>query len=119
MLKGNYITTIAVALSYLVLSGCSKKQADEIQPAVPEVPGTVVTYTGTIQALIQTKCAICHAPGGQGSSAFNFTGYTAVVANAARIKQQVFVLKRMPLTGSLSTAELQSLQAWFDQGMPQ
>lgn len=116
------IFAIIIALCYLGIAGCSKNQAEEIKPIIPVtpgVPGVQVTYTGLIQALIQTKCAGCHAPGRQASAVWNFNGYNTVTANADRIKNAVLVQKTMPLGSSLSAAELQSLKDWFDQGMPQ
>lgn len=116
-MKRNCLFTIA--LSYLLLSACSKKQADEVSPTpvVPEVPGTTVTFSASVNPLLQTKCAGCHAPGRQAAAIWNFNGYTSVTTNAERIKQAVLVSKSMPLGGSLSTAELKLLQDWFDQGM--
>lgn len=116
------IFAIAAAIYSLGIMGCSKNQAEEIKPTVPATPGSPgvqVTYTGLIQSLLQTKCAGCHAPGKQAAAVWNFNGYNTVTANADRIKNAVLVQKTMPLGGSLSAAELQSLKDWFDQGMPQ
>ena len=108
---------ITLTLCYLLIAACSKKQADEIKPAVPEAPGTAVTFTAVVNPLFQTKCNNCHAPGRQAATIWSFNGYATVTANADRIKQAVLVNKSMPLGGTLSAAELQSLQDWFDQGM--
>lgn len=108
---------LAIAIIYLLLASCSKKQADEIVPD-PPAPQKV-TYNNFAQALFQNRCAGCHGPGGQGAAAFTFNGYASVVANAERIRQAVIVTKRMPANGSLSAAELQSLSKWFEDGMPE
>lgn len=115
------IITIGLALGYLFIAGCSKKQADEIVPLVvpPGSTPVAVTYAAVIGPLFQSRCASCHAPGKSSSGIWNFNGYATVTANADRIKTQVLVLKKMPLGGSLSAAELKSVQDWFDQGMPQ
>lgn len=110
---------VAIAISVLLLAACSKKQAEELKPVVPVNPGTQVTYTGFVQGLLQSRCAGCHAPGRGGASAWSFNGYSSVTANADKIKQAVLVSKTMPLGGSLSAADLQSLQTWFDSGMSQ
>lgn len=113
---------LTLVFCFALSPGCSKKQATEIKPdssPAPESPGAGITYGNFAQALFQSKCSGCHAQGGQGSAAFNFTGYSAITANADRIKQAVLVNKSMPLGGSLSATELQSLKTWFDQGMPQ
>lgn len=116
------IVSAGLALSYLLIAGCTKKQAEEMAPVPPAGPGdpvTAVTYTAVIGPLFQSKCASCHAPGKPQASIFSLNGYSSVVTNADRIKQQVLVLKAMPLGGSLSASELRSVQAFFDQGMPQ
>jgi uncharacterized membrane protein len=114
---------LVITIIYLILASCTKNQAEEMKPAtpvVPETPGTTsVTYNNFVKAFMQTKCAGCHAPGGTGSGAFTFNGFTSVTGNAARIKQAVLVTKTMPPGGSLSAAELQSLTKWFDNGMPE
>lgn len=114
------ITCIAIAMGYFIfLSACSKKQAEELKPVTPGAPGAQVTYTGFVGPLFQAKCASCHAPGNAQASIFTFNGYSSVTLNAARIKTQVLVQKSMPIGTSISAADLQSLQDWFDQGMPQ
>lgn len=114
------IVSAGLALSYLLIAGCTKKQAEEMAPAPSSGPGApAVTFTAVIGPLFQSKCASCHAPGKSQAGIFTLNGYATVTANADRIKQQVLVLKAMPLGGSLSSAELQSVQAFFDQGMPQ
>jgi len=103
----------------LFIFACSKKQAEEIKPAAPGSPVEKVTYTSFVEPLFTAKCAKCHATGKPSAGIWNFTGYSSVIDKAATIKQVVLVSKTMPLTGSLSAAELQSLQAWYDQGNPQ
>lgn len=115
------IVSAGLALSYLLIAGCTKKQAEELAPTPPAGSGNpvAVTYTAVIGPLFQSRCASCHAPGKPQAGIFTLNGYSSVVSNADRIKQQVLVLKAMPLGGSLSTSELRSVQAFFDQGMPQ
>jgi len=111
--------SVGIALTYLLLAACTKKQAEEFTPAAPGDPGAAVSYTTVIGPLLETKCGFCHNPGRPGTVEWTFTGYNSVVANGNRIKDAVLVTKIMPLQGSLSAAELQSLKSWFDQGMPQ
>jgi len=114
------ITTFAIAFIYLLLACCSKKQAEEIKPDLPpvETPGASISYASFVQPLLQTRCAGCHAPGRSAAAIWTFSGYTSVTANADRIKDAVLVKKSMPLGGTLSANDLQSLQVWFDQGTP-
>lgn len=114
------IVSAGLALSYLLIAGCTKKQAEEMAPVPPSGPGDpAVTYTAVIGPLFQNKCASCHAPGKPEAGVFTLNGYSTVVSNADRIKQQVLVLKAMPLGGSLSASELKSVQDFFNQGLPQ
>ena len=112
------IITFAIAFVYLLLACCSKKQAEEIKPDLPptEQPGTNVSFANFVQPLLQTRCAGCHAPGRSAAAIWTFNGYTSVSTNADRIKDALLVKKSMPLGGTLSAADLQSLQSWFDQG---
>lgn len=115
------IISAGLALSYLLMTACSKKQADQAVPAPvdPGVPPVAVTYAATVGPLFQAKCASCHAPGKSVSAIWTFDGYASVKSNAARIKNVVLVTKTMPKATSLSAAELKSVQGWFDQNMPE
>lgn len=98
-------------------TACTKKQAEEFKPSAPDNPQAGVSYATTINPILQAKCAGCHAAGRSGTVAWTFNGFSTVVASADRIKNAVLVTKSMPLNGSLSPAELQSVKDWFDQGM--
>ncbi|WP_442591438.1 hypothetical protein ACSBL2_09430 [Pedobacter sp. AW31-3R] len=112
-----------IILIYVLLSiSCSKRQAAEMTPSPPtnpETPVTAVTYANFTQNLLQTRCAGCHAAGGSASSIWSFNGRSSVVSNEARIRRVVLVTRSMPLGGSLTAAELTSLQQWFDNNMPE
>ncbi|MBB6274253.1 putative membrane protein [Pedobacter cryoconitis] len=113
---------IVIVITFFLLFSCTKKQAEEPKPITPEVPGTPGasgTYATVVDPLFQTRCAGCHAPGKRAAGAWTFNGYSSVNANADKIKQVVLVSKTMPVGGTLTAAELQSLKDWFDKGMPQ
>ena len=115
------IVSAGLALSYLLMTACSKKQADQAKPdpGIPGIPVGTVTYTAAIGPLFQAKCASCHAPGRSVAGVWAFDGYASVKANSARIKNVVLVTKTMPKASSLTAAELKSVQDWFDQNMPE
>lgn len=121
-MKKHHRIYLALAIIYTLLASCSKKQAEEMKPT-PSGPGNPdtekVTYNNFTGALLQTKCSGCHAPGGAAAAVFTFNGYASVTANAVRIREAVIVTRRMPLGGSLSAAELESLSKWFTDGMPE
>lgn len=113
---------LTLTVMYLLLLSCSKRQAAEMAPTPPvnpEKPGTAVTYTNFAQALFQTKCGGCHSAGRGAAAIWTFNGLASVTTNQSRIKQAVLVNKSMPLGGTLSAAELKSLQEWFDKNMPE
>lgn len=112
---------LALTLIYLLLFSCSKRQAAEMAPtpAPPEEPGTSVTYNNFAKALFQTKCAGCHSAGRGAAAVWTLNGLSSITSNKTRIQQAVLVNKSMPMGGTLSAAELKSLQEWFDNNMPE
>jgi len=106
-----------IAFTCFLAAACTKKQAEEFKPETPEIPEVKVSYAATINPILQAKCAGCHSAGRSGTVAWTFAGFSSVTANAERIRNAVVVTKSMPLNGSLSAAELQSVRDWFDQGM--
>jgi mono/diheme cytochrome c family protein len=106
-----------IACIYLLAAACTKKQAEEFKPETPEIPEAKVSYAATVNPIFQAKCAGCHSPGRSGTVAWTFAGFSSVTASAERIRNAVVVTRFMPLNGSLSAAELQSVRDWFDQGM--
>jgi len=112
------IVLCCFAVAYTALLSCTKKQADEMIIAQsPETPGTGLMYTGAVQTLLSNRCGTCHSTGRSAAVFWNFSGYTAVTANADRVKQAVLINKTMPMGGSLNASELKLLQDWFNDGM--
>jgi len=112
---------IALVLFYVLLSiSCSKRQADEIPPTpvTPGVGASTVTYTNFTEALLQTKCAGCHAAGRSASTIWTFNGLASVTSNETRIRRVVLETRSMPIGNTLTAAELTSLREWFDNKMP-
>ena len=104
-----------------LLFACSKRQAEELKPTTTgpiAVTTANVTYSNFAGALFQTKCNSCHGPNGALKSVWLFNGI-ASVKNDSRVANSVLVTKTMPKGGSLTTSEIELLQAWFDKGMPE
>ncbi|MHA4895327.1 c-type cytochrome [Pedobacter sp. PWIIR3] len=121
-MKKHHFVYFTLIVLYLILASCTKKQAQEMTPDAPDVPqtpGTEITYANFTEALFQSKCSSCHAPGKADAGFFTLNGYASVKANAERIKQAVIVSKRMPQGGSLTATELASLSKWFENGLPE
>jgi hypothetical protein len=115
-MSSNHRVFLAIGLFYLLIAACSKNQAEEGTPEQPPAPTEKVTYDNFVAALFETKCSFCHGPGKAQAGIWTFNGYPSVFGNAERIRQVTLVSKIMPLNGSLSAAELKSLQDWYDQG---
>ncbi|SKB62164.1 hypothetical protein SAMN05660841_01559 [Sphingobacterium nematocida] len=117
-MKSTIVNSLGLlTLVILLITGCSKKQADEPKPEEP-TPTTVtvdnVSYNNYVKVLFENKCNSCHASGGAGSGKWTFSGYTSVKSNAAKIANVLLVTKVMPMNGSLSAKEIELLNAWFN-----
>lgn len=80
-----------------------------------------VTWTNTIQPIIQTECAVpgCHVSGGTGPGDFTtYTGVKGKVDNGS-FGTVVLVERSMPPNNVLDQCELDRLQQWVDAGAPQ
>ncbi len=110
-----------VASGLSVLPGCYYDNEEYLYPDT-FCDTSAVTWSGTIEPLIQSNCAIpgCHVPGGQSPS---LTSYTAVKAIADDGKLRGVVINGtpyfMPPSGKLPACDQNHLQAWLDAGAPQ
>jgi uncharacterized membrane protein len=81
---------------------------------------TPTIYFPQVKAIIQTNCVTCHHPGGQGMPTFLETD-DEIVTLAAAIKRAVIdpispTNKRMPLGGTLSDADKNTIAQWYAKG---
>ena len=104
----------------LLMSGCYYDNEEELYPG-PGGDGAcdtvTVSFTAQIEPLINTKCAVagCHL----NNQSPLLTSYSAISANASRIRQRVYVSKDMPPPGSgytLSDNERELINNWICQG---
>ena len=115
--------TLVGMLFYMSCSG-SKDDGMVTPPPPPPPPptcnGVAISYATNIQPIISTKCATnsdCHGSGSVNGPG-PLTDYDKVKAAAARIKPAV-VSGLMPKTGSLTSAQIQTIRCWVDNGTPQ
>jgi len=75
-----------------------------------------VTYSGTIENIIATKCAfaLCHGAGNKKPGG-DLTTWTLTSANAAEIKTRTSN-GSMPKTGSLTPDQIKQIACWVDDG---
>lgn len=106
--------------STTVLAGCYYDREEELYPGSAVCETTSVTWSATVQPLIQARCATagCHVSGGFGPG--DFTQYANVKAKVddGRFQAEVIQAGSMPPTGRLSDCDIQKLQVWIDAGAP-
>jgi hypothetical protein len=109
-------------LSLFILYACSKSSNTGVEN--PETPLDCSTVTAKafatdVSPIIQSKCATdgnCHGSGsGNGPGAL--LNYSAVFNARVQIREAVSS-GRMPLTGSITAAQKNSILCWIDSGAP-
>jgi mono/diheme cytochrome c family protein len=105
---------LLVLATLAVVFGC-----DYYNEKNPPDPSTItpatVSWSRVSAEFFGPRCAICH---GNGGANFNSSDYGSVVAQYARIEQEVFERKRMPPDSPLTAYEQALLSTWIDNGMP-
>lgn len=102
----------------VLASSCYYDKEDELYPNAPCDTTAAVTFGGSIEPIIQQRCATagCHAAG---SSVGPMTTYAEIRTYCVNSKFQdrVLVQKNMPPSG-LSACDLGKIQRWIDAGYP-
>lgn len=122
MKKAFYLLSLSILV---VLIACSKSEPDNT-PDTPD-PGTLDCSTVTakkfaadVSPIIESKCATnssCHGSGsGNGPGAL--LNYTAIFNARVQIRTAVST-GIMPKTGSITTAQKNSILCWIDSGAPE
>ena len=88
-------------------SGCEVTQTVRVRSGI--------SFSSSIQPIIQNKCAIntCH----NGNQFPDFRNFANVQGNAAKIKE-LTGNRTMPQEGSLTQAEIDMIACWVDDGAP-
>jgi mono/diheme cytochrome c family protein len=116
----------AVCLVLVVAStimSCSGGGDDPVTPPVTPPTGGVTnpTYTANIKAIIDGNCITCHGPGGEQSSHPLLT-YEQVSARASDIMERIAKPAGdpmvMPKGGKLSQVNIDLINKWITNGMP-
>jgi mono/diheme cytochrome c family protein len=87
-----------------------------------ECDNTTVTYSADIAPLIANRCATCHS-GNAPSGSLRLTQHSEVVAavqnrNLMQCVERLTGFSAMPPSGALSDCELEKLQIWVADNMP-
>nr|WP_315196715.1 cytochrome c [uncultured Flavobacterium sp.] len=119
---------LALILASAVIS-CSSGGDDSPTPPVVTPPtsgggsGTVTnpTYTANIKSIIDGNCVSCHSAGGQ-NSAVPLQTYAQVSGKSSLIKTRIEKPAGDPLVmpkgGKLSQANIDLINKWITDGMP-
>ncbi|MGC4036226.1 MAG: hypothetical protein QM764_09705 [Chitinophagaceae bacterium] len=116
------ILTIGI-MALLILFACSKSKETTGGGTGEETLDcntvTAKSFSNDVSVIIETKCATdgnCHGSGsGNGPGAL--LNYTAIFNARVQIRDAV-ASGRMPLTGSITTAQKNSILCWIDGGAP-
>jgi uncharacterized membrane protein len=108
---------IIILFSSIIITACSK---DKGGGSIPVDCSTVTNkaFIADVSPIIQSSCAVsgCHAAGSfNGPGAL--TGYSEIFNARSNIRSAV-ASGRMPQSGSLSTAQRNSIICWIDSGAP-
>jgi hypothetical protein len=126
----SYFLLAAIAL---FVFGCTNKKADQINPAPPPTGGqtnpgcdtTNVTFSGTIQPILQQNCAIsgCHtsATRAGGYSYETYAGFMQVVQNGRVLGAINHTAGYVPMPENapkLSDCAILKITHWIEIGAP-
>lgn len=111
-MKQNTIPVLLLALTLSIgFAGCSGELL------TPECDGSTPTYDGEVKTLIDANCTSsgCH---GFSSSRGDYTTYAGIEAdlNNGKFEREVLKNQSMPQDGSLTQAEINTVQCWLDNG---
>jgi uncharacterized membrane protein len=115
-MRGPGVLLVCAALAGVVACGDPADQCPNDQPE--SCPSPAPSFSGEVQAIIQSRCAACHAPGGQESTKPLLT-YAQIYNLRTTILGQVSSC-RMPLAGApqLTPEERLALMGWVVCGSP-
>lgn len=118
------IVKIMLLLSVAIITGCYYDNEERLYPVKPTTCDlTNVTYSGTIQPLLQFACYGCHSNANYANkgAGYKFENYDDVVTYKSQIMVSVNLINSpltMPLGGKLSDCEINKLQKWVDLKTP-
>jgi hypothetical protein len=120
----SFIVLGAMLLAYS-LNSCNYQNEEKLYPKVVATCDTMnVTFSGTIDSIINTKCsgAACHSSGGGSGFAYNSYAGVKVSVDDGNIMDRVILKNNvMPPASSgfvLTDCEIQKLRHWLYNGAP-
>jgi len=125
-MKVSFRYTMLITTIMIIIIACSKgtgsNSGGDVNPPPPPPPpasciNTPVKFSTDVSPIIQSSCASSSGCHGNGST--NGPGPLTTfeqVKNAASSIKSAVVNKRMPLGGTLSNSQIQSISCWVDNG---
>lgn len=105
---------IVIVCIYAAMYGCTKSGG-----ASDPCAGLSTSFAANVQPIINANCAInssCHAAGSTNSGG-PLTDHAKVSAHSSQIKFQIEA-GLMPKTGSITTAQKNTIICWISSGSP-
>jgi hypothetical protein len=115
------ILFLAIAAGVLLLTGSCKH--DPVDTPVPECDTLNVTFSGTVNPILQENCLACHNNANP-TSGISLEGYSNVVTVAGSgllmpVIRHDEAYPPMPQGGNkLSECKIAQIQKWIDNGTP-
>lgn len=105
----------------LTLSGCYYDNEEDLYPGGNICDTSNVTYSGSVAPIFSSYCNSCHSSSNPSGNIVT-DNYNSVKANISRIQGAInheSGYSPMPANGGkLSTCELDKIDIWIRQGMP-
>jgi hypothetical protein len=108
------LSVLLAAALVLGSTGCYYDVEQELYPGT-SCDLTNTTYSGAVEPIVSTNCAVpgCHVGGGVSP---DLSTYAGLNANVGAVEQRALITKNMPPSGALSSCDQQKLQLWIDNG---
>ncbi len=133
----NMIRFFVLILIVINILSCTKDQG----PVEPEIVMTTVSFTDDVQPIFTNKCVSCHNTANNQfygyldlSDGNAYSNLVSVVSNGyapnkrvtpndsehsvlwQKINNSLLYGSNMPLTGSLTSVEIETIKVWIDEG---
>ncbi|MCC6840646.1 MAG: hypothetical protein IT230_10850 [Flavobacteriales bacterium] len=114
------LMAVVVAGSLLASGGCYYDVEADLYPR-NFCDTASVTFSGSVQPILQGNCAIlgCHVPGGTGTGDFTtYAGFLAQVQNGGVLNaiQHQGNVQPMPPSGKLPDCQIRQIELWVNAG---
>ncbi|WP_203257034.1 hypothetical protein [Hyunsoonleella ulvae] len=110
-----------LSLSLLLLIGCSNDSQNDL--IEDQNPTESVTYTNTIQSIINNNCVGCHSDPPQNGAPFPLANFDQVFSRANNgqllraMSRQTGEPRAMPPSGRLPQATIDLVEQWIEDGL--